>query len=228
MKTDVRMPKYLIALAAILALHSTSFAGDRNVLYLTQTGSGNTISVDQSSADDSQVGGFERIGAPTDVAVTFEAAADPSTAPALQQGTDNSVAIIVTGQGSSVFLQQDNSTDFAPTSNQGSVTVNGDNAFAALSQIGSGNTATLLVDGDASSAALLQNGDLNDAELSVPASDVSATLIQNGNNNSTELNVSAYGNPNVSYTLNGSNVSTTTPVQVFSNGASVSIQQSTF
>jgi hypothetical protein len=195
-----------------LAMAGTASAGNGNELYLLQEKTfgteGNTLSVDQSRANDSIIRGLG------------------SDTPAVQKGDGNIAKITIKGDGGRVQLLQNNSASRG-AGNSAVVDLSG-NALATLGQVGAGNTATLSVAGKLAQGSIFQTGDSNEAKLQVSGSGAKGQLIQNGNNNVTGLSVLGAGTT-VSYTLNGSNV-TNVPaggVQVYTNGAAVSITQTT-
>lgn len=213
-------------------------AGDNNVLILKQEGTANEISVDQQNANNSQIGGvalvpglkledttFNQIDLTTDEA---GALANPAT----QLGTGNTANITLEGEGGAVFLQQGG--QITDGNNNATVAINSGlngGSFAAILQDGSNNSANATINGSLSEADILQQGNGNQGTVTIganglPTDNVRATLTQNGNNNNTELQVTGINAGDYSYTVNGSNTSTTVPAIIVTNGASVSITQS--
>jgi hypothetical protein len=193
----------------------TALAGSGNTIYVLQerTGGngGNTLSVDQIDATNSLVGGL-----------------DGGTSPAKQLGGDNTATLSIEGNGGTIQLLQNNTQTEPGNGNVATVGLTG-NGTALVSQIGNLNSATLNVSGDLANGTIIQNGIGNDAGLTVQGSGTKGSITQNGNNTNTSLEVSGAGT-SVNYTLNGNNV-TTVPgngVQVYTNGASVTITQSAF
>ena len=235
---DSRLKFIGISAAALCALSASGAdAGDRNVLILLQEGSTNSISVDQQGANDSQVGGvaydsannaFNRIDLSTNEA-------DALANPVLQLGERNSADVTLTGEGGTVFLQQQgqtpNTDGFDNTAN---ITVNstaGGGNLAAVLQAGNNNAATIAINGSLSEANVLQDGNGNLGTVQVgdsnlPLSNVRATLTQDGNGNNTELQVFGINNSEYSYTVIGDNTTTSVPAVIITNGASVTITQS--
>ena len=147
----------------LLALAGTASAGNGNKLFLLQekTGiKGNTLSADQSGADNSLVGGFA------------------SSEPAVQKGSGNIADLRITGTGGVIQLLQNNSASNG-AGNNAKVNVSG-SALATVGQIGSGNAATLSVLGDGAKGAILQNGVSNKATLKVSGTDAKGAITQNG------------------------------------------------
>lgn len=196
-----------------LAMAGTASAGNGNELYLLQERTfgteGNTLSVDQSLANNSIIRGLN------------------SSQPATQKGDGNRAVLTIKGNGGRVSLLQNNSV-LQGAGNSAVVNLSG-NALATVSQIGAGNTADLTVAGKFAQGSILQTGKSNNANLKVSGDGAKGLVAQVGNNNNTGLEVTGKGTT-VSYTLIGSNV-TNVPaggVQVYTNGAAVSITQTTF
>lgn len=195
-----------------LAMAGTASAGNGNELYLLQEKTfgteGNTLSVDQSQANGSLIQGL-KIGHR-----------------ATQKGDGNLARIIVEGDGGRVNLLQDNSTSRG-AGNSAVVNLSG-NALATVGQVGANNAATLSVAGALAQGSIFQAGKSNQASLQVSGQKAQGFVTQIGNNNTTGLSVTGPGTT-VSYTLIGNNV-TNVPgggVQVYTNGAAVSITQTT-
>ena len=235
---DSRLKFIGISAAALCALSASGAnAGDRNVLILLQEGSTNSISVDQQGANDSQVGGvaydsannaFNRIDLSTNEA-------DALANPVLQLGERNSADVTLTGEGGTVFLQQQGQ---APNTNginnTADITINstvGGGNLGAVLQAGNDNQATIAINGSQLEANVLQDGNGNVGAVqigssNVPLSNARATLTQNGNGNNTELQVLGTNNSEFNYTINGNNTTTSVPAVIITNGASVTITQS--
>ncbi|MEP9374472.1 hypothetical protein [Mesorhizobium sp. KR1-2] len=196
-----------------LAMAGTAGAGNGNKLYLLQEKTfgteGNTLSVDQSQANDSIIRGLV------------------SGQPATQKGSGNRAELTIDGNGGRVQLLQNNSIS-GGAGNSAVVNLSG-NALAILGQVGAGNTANLSVAGELAQGSIFQTGKFNNADLSVSGNRAKGLVTQIGNNITTGLSVTGTGTT-VSYTVNGNNV-TNAPgggVQVYTNGAAVSITQTTF
>lgn len=201
----------LVFAAAAFTLPGAAIAGSDNEIYVLQqssTGLGNTLVIDQSNANESLVRGL----------------GESEFAPATQKGDGNSADLTITGNGGEIRLLQDNFATGQP-GNAAKVTVGGDN-LATVQQVGSGNLAELEVTGSLSEGSILQNGSQNDALLSVSGNNANGSITQNGDGNNTVLAVTGSGT-SVDYTLVGDNVTNVQNggVQVFTNGASVTITQ---
>jgi hypothetical protein len=233
-----------ITMSAILlaALCGTAYAGENNQITITQDGLANSLSVDQSKASNSVVGGVSLLNGPL---------ADDASAKlrlndtAEQKGTGNTAKLTITNltddenhllfDHGQIGLRQDNSLSSAGP-NVALVTVNGDGT-GLVSQNGGGNTANMLITGLGSTGSIYQNGDgnnigtqtLTEHGLKVEGKNASGSITQNGDGNNTNLAVFGNGT-SVDYTLNGDNI-TNVPaggVQVISNGATVTITQTRF
>ena len=246
MKTRSRITSGIAAMALGALASIPAHAGNNNVLILKQEGTGNEIHVDQSNADNSQIGGIQLVPsiATPDPLLSLNDATfnqidltlDETGAlanPATQIGINNRASITLDGDGGAVFLQQGtNATqgDNVATVDVTSGPVGG--SFAAIIQDGSNNTAAATINGSLSEANILQRGDSNDGTVSVGTSNlqvdnVRATLNQIGNGNDTELQVTGITAGEYSYTVIGDNTTTSVPAAIITNGASVSITQST-
>lgn len=233
-----------ITMSAILlaALCGTAYAGENNQITITQDGFANSLSVDQSKASNSTVGGVSLLNGPL---------ADDASAKlrlndtAEQKGTGNTAKLTITNltddenhllfDHGQIGLRQDNSLSSAGP-NVALVTVNGDGT-GLVSQNGGGNTANMLITGLGSTGSIYQNGDgnnigtgaLTEHGLKVEGKNASGSITQNGDGNTTSLAVFGNGT-SVDYTVNGDNF-TNVPaggVQVISNGATVTITQTRF
>ncbi|WP_157967592.1 hypothetical protein [Cohaesibacter intestini] len=214
-------------------------AGDSNVLILKQEGTANEIFVDQQNANNSQVGGVDLVPGLTLEDTTFNRIdlttneAGALANPATQIGTGNTANITLEGEGGVVFLQQGG--QITDSNNDATVAINSGltgGSFAAILQDGSNNTANATINGSLSEVNVLQQGNSNQGTVAIgttglPTDNVRASLTQNGDNNNTELQVTGINAGEYSYTVNGNNTSTTVPALIVTNGASVSITQST-
>lgn len=226
------------ALCAMLALSTAPvFAGNNNVLILTQEGTANTISVDQRNANDSQVGGVAFTEAPqlqnselNVIDLNVDEAGAISN-PTLQLGSDNQATITLEGNDSTVFLQQGG--DLSDNGNRATINIDSGitgGSLAAILQDGSNNVANTTINGSFSESNILQRGDDNQGRVDIGSSDfavnnVKASLTQVGNGNNTELQVTGINAGEYSYTVIGDNTSTSVPAVIVTNGASVSITQ---
>ncbi|WP_319499263.1 hypothetical protein [uncultured Cohaesibacter sp.] len=102
-------------------------------------------------------------------------------------------------------------------------------------QTGAGNNAEVSIDGSLSNGTILQNGSDNNGSITVDGNNVTAALTQVGSNNDSQLvaqgnatSATGVDGANVTYTLYANGVTTTQPVTVSTNGASVSITQIQF
>ncbi|SNY93692.1 hypothetical protein SAMN04515647_4004 [Cohaesibacter sp. ES.047] len=213
-------------------------AGEKNVLILEQQGTRNSVTVDQTNASQSQVGGVEIIEGAAFSDTEFNVLSldlQPNTAaenPILQLGADNVADITVDGVGGAVFLQQ--GANINDGNNTATIDINttGD-SLAAILQAGSNNNAGLTVIGNTTEGRILQLGDNNDAQLQVgldglPANGAQATVTQDGNNNTTNVQVVGISNGQYSYTVQANGTTTSVPVTIQTNGASVSVTQTQF
>ncbi|MCY0094043.1 hypothetical protein [Hoeflea ulvae] len=213
----------LSVLLSALAVPAAQSGNDNQLFLLQESPSGaltgNTLTVDQSAATGSLISGPLGAGDP-----------------AIQRGSGNELEIEITGEGGYVEFIQDNSG--ASAGNNGIINV-GPGSTATLSQNGDGNTASLTVNGLAAQGAIVQEGLSNQADLNVVGNGASGEITQVGNGNVSGLTVTGAGTT-VSFEQTGDGLSYATSydgvtvpgtapgVQVISNGASVTITQSTF
>lgn len=199
-----------------------SLAGDNNRVDLIQsaTGSmGNTLTIDQSNADNSLVAGDPLgLGGALDVA------------PAQQIGDDNTATLTLTGNGSQVRLEQGQVGNLA-IGNEATAVISGFAGLGTIQQLGTENSASLTVSSDDASApsdgSIFQNGNRNRGTLTVEGTNVSGTLRQIGNDNVNNLSVSGL-NSSVVFTQTGTglvNSGNTPGVSVFTNAGNVTINQ---
>ncbi|MCC1494652.1 hypothetical protein [Cognatishimia sp. F0-27] len=221
----------IIPLTAVTAGFPYLAQADNNAIIVTQSAPdtlsvGNTLIIDQSLADDSVVSGVlvsNPVIVPPVAATTGPAADAPlalvniplefdTSGGALQTGSGNTGNITVSGTGGRAGLLQDGS------SNSAIIVSGGDFATTLVAQFGSGNSGNLTIAGSSAFGGLLQNGDSNTGSVSVEGRDAGGILAQIGDGNQTELSVSALDNAVVSYTVEGNNVSSVVPANVFSTG----------
>jgi hypothetical protein len=194
------MKSYAAILTVALALlgGAAAFAGEGNVLYLTQQGGGdNTFQSDQSQ------------GAYTTITAT-------------QNGTFNDANATLSGnctfapQPCGTFsLSQDNSASLVPAGNSATATLTGTANGGITQGSGGGNTATLLLLG-AGDGSITQEGSGNTAKLSVLES-ASGDIQQNGSGNVANLQVSGAVGTGYSLVQNGSALQmgdANTPLQI--------------
>jgi hypothetical protein len=216
------------AISAVLltALCSAAYAGSNNQITIEQTGFGNNLTVDQSKASRSVVGGV-LVGSGNTLSLTDTAR---------QIGGGNTADLTIEDldgvSGGKIGLLQNNvsKTAAGAGANNAAISVLG-GGQALVSQIGGANAASLSVRGLGATGAITQNGNRNDADLTVSGTGAQGAIEQIGNNNDLSLLVSGQGT-NASYTLIGNNISNSTAggggVQVISNGATVTITQTPF
>jgi hypothetical protein len=110
--------------------------------------------------------------------------------------------------------------------NSADITLAGNGSFAGLEQLGASNTATINVNGNSAGGIIVQQGDGNIGSVSVQENGAFGELIQIGNNNEIGFAVAGSPNASVSFTVQGSNVSTNIPASVVTNsGGQVTIVQ---
>lgn len=222
LKRTITMPAILLA-----ALCGAAYAGENNQITITQDGLSNSLTVDQSKASNSIVGG---IGLNGDNRLSLGSTAK-------QLGNGNTADLRITDDGGlgggQIGLYQSNSNQSGP-SNNAVVSVLG-NGLGLVSQDGEGNTANVSVGGENTTGIVSQNGNLNSVGtltkpgLNVTGKNASGSIIQNGNGNDTALTVFGDGT-SVTYTATGDGMTSQVPggVQVISNGATVTITQTRF
>lgn len=236
-----------LAIASLVAILPAAQAmADSNTLSILQEGGGNTLTVDQSQASGSKVGGLsigeaiERqsltgqldagaLGTSNNTLITsgsqkidaLRAHTQPDL-PAVQNGSDNSAIVTLSGSKGFVGLLQ--KSPLNGTGNRATVNVSG-NGQALIGQLGENNEAKAILGAGASQAAILQKGDGNLADLSVTGSNARGQINQIGNGLNNSLSVTG-ANTSAALIANGVSNSTPTPVTVQSNGASVTITQS--
>lgn len=245
--------KYGISILALTCVFNSGANADNNTLTIGQTGSGNRIYIDQTKANGSRVSGInveqttetfqhtvqelyeEEVNGVTttltrDVIETFTpdlltATIDENT-PLSQSGIGNSAKVQVTGNGGVVGLYQGVISGGNTASGNIANIKALDGADALIAQGGSGNTADLTVRNGAKSGSILQNGNDNNANLDVSGVNSSGLISQIGDRNTTTLEV-AGSDTNVSYIVNGSDLSSASgaPVSVTTNATTVLIQQ---
>ena len=218
-----------ITMSAILlvALCGTAYAGDNNQITIKQDGFDNSLTVDQSQANNSIVGGTELNG---DNRLSLGSSAK-------QLGNGNTADLTITKDGSldggQIGLFQSNSSQ-SGLPNDAIVSVLG-NGLGLVSQDGEGNIANIHVEGENTTGNVSQTGNFNKVGtlstpgLSVTGKNASGSITQNGDGNDIGLAVIGNGTT-ASYTINGNGMTTPAPggVQVISNGATVTITQTRF
>ncbi|MBS3651488.1 hypothetical protein KEU06_22995 [Pseudaminobacter sp. 19-2017] len=230
-----------ILAASIVVFSTEAFAGQGNILRVLQTSpsgsvSGNSLSVDQSEANESLLIGPSdaTIQALSGKTLTIDhlerATFDPGWS-ALQNGEKNTAKVVIEGNGGQLQLLQDNMLP----NNSEAVGSKGNSAVAELAagalggvfQLGDGNTAKLKVD-PLGKGLIAQNGNGNFADLEVLGGG-KGQIVQNGNRNNQPLTVTS--NTTVMVTQNGNGLQPvgTAGIQVFStNPGTISITQTGF
>lgn len=223
-----------LALGAVLAA-TPSRAGDGNTIHIIQespvgSASGNTLSVDQSGADYSQVAGPSLRAVLSYRGLDLNTAQQGGLRPALQRGEDNLAGVTMKDNGGLLMLHQDSSPGAGVRSlpwgtggNTATVGMLGSNAIGAVIQIGTDNLADLTLNGANTRGLIGQFGTDLKATLEVSGTGSSGQIVQVGTDNDANLKVSA---GSVTLTQLGSGLNYTTPVQVFtSNPANITITQ---
>ncbi|MGB3539436.1 MAG: hypothetical protein WBA42_14860 [Mesorhizobium sp.] len=218
-----------ITMSAILlvALCGTAYAGENNQITIKQDGLANSLTVDQSQASNSVVGGADLN---SDNVLSLGSTAK-------QLGNGNTADLRITDDGGigggQIGLFQSNSSQ-SGLANNAVVSVLG-SGLGLVSQNGEGNVANISVKGTDTIGSVSQIGNLNNVGtltepgLKIEGENAKGSVTQNGNGNNTSLAVFGNGT-SVDYTLNGDNI-TNMPaggVQVISNGATVTITQTRF
>jgi hypothetical protein len=231
---------------------SQSHAGDGNMIYIKQESpagstAGNSLTIDQSKADNSLVHGpsaelLELLGAISttqqgDDIVTFSGNL-PGTTFGTQRGEGNQATLSIKGDGGELQLLQDSSPTQAvlppagtTSGNQATITASGA-VLGGIIQLGESNTADLNLSGGVGPATGLisQNGSGLSANLAV-GSGGSGQIVQIGNNSDTG-DVTVPPNVSLTYTQVGDNLAPVgaSAVQVISttNSGNISITQTGF
>jgi hypothetical protein len=228
----------VIGAAAFAMSCGAAYAGSGNTIEIIQTntlGIGNSLTADQSGATGSSIGGTA-LSDSNPLIIS-----DHVSGPAMQTGGGNTADLTISDSGTAlngkIGLTQDNSSpSSSAVGNQAIISVLGD-GLGLVRQAGGGNMANLSVTGLGATGSIYQNGNNNQVGtlghpgLLVSGNGASGSITQNGDGNNIGLEVTG-AKANVSYTLNGSNITTavtngmTIPgVQVISNGATVTITQ---
>jgi hypothetical protein len=232
---------------------SQSHAGDGNMIYIKQESpagstAGNSLTIDQSEADNSLVHGpsaelLGLLGAVStsqqgDDIVPFSGNL-PGTTFGTQRGEGNQATLSITGSGGGELqLLQDSSPNQAvlppagtTSGNQATITASGA-ALGGVIQLGESNTADLNLSGGVGTATGLisQRGNSLSANLSV-GSGGRGQIVQIGNNSDTGA-VTVPPNASLAYTQVGDNLAPVGPtaVQIISstNSGNISITQTGF
>lgn len=231
------------ALAATTLTAGTVMAGSNNIVDVRQespggAATGNSLTIDQSLANDSRVRGFadNRLRVSDNPLVNIIGSGFlllentnllRTDGPALQSGSGNVASIDMTGDGGEVRLLQDNSQAANPDGNAATITTNGQ-ALGALVQVGSLNDATLSV-ADGGVGRISQFGTGLTADLGV-GTDAQGQIVQIGRGSTAELQVMDRGS--ATYVQIGNNLQSigqTDAVQVFTtNPGNITITQTRY
>lgn len=231
--------------AAIVAIATPSLAGSNNIVNIRQENisgqPGNTLSIDQSQADNSAVIGLteSQIGFTSTLSretvleneqllSIFPAMPAPADPAALQLGANNSATVVITGDGSVARLQQ--GADGAPSSNNtAEIEIVGIGSSGTVVQGGlGGNEATLEISADSAAGLIGQFGANLTATLNV-APNATGRILQKGTGSEAALDVQS--NSTVTYTQIGDNLQPIGQgsVQFFStNPGNITITQTGF
>jgi hypothetical protein len=221
--------------AAAFACMTAPALAQTNEVYIEQRGVGNQLTLDQSEAENSRVGGLtigRVLGVPADALQRRPLLRNvlnisvPNSQAALQSGTSNSAVIDVSTPTSGSAATNDVGLLQSGFGNSATVTAEGSALIGSVTQTGSLNAATLNLSGDGSIGSILQAGSNNDASLAVTGGG-SGFIGQAGNNINGALSVDGttasliqVGN-NLAFQPNQS-------VSVISSAASVTITQTAF
>lgn len=224
------MLKTALVSCLLAAVPMFALAGDNNRVDLLQSATGNlgnTLTVDQSGADNSLVAGA--LGSENPLVLT----------PAQQVGDGNEAMLTLTGDGARMFLQQGQSIDNPGIGNEAIAVIAGRTGLGVIQQLGSDNFASLNVTSqDAtlpSDGSIFQDGQGNSGTLTVEGLNVSGTLRQIGNDNVNTLAVTGE-NTSVEFIQEGTGLvnnglgdfAAVPGISVFSNAGSVTITQTNF
>lgn len=221
------MLRYLLASLVLAGFPIVASAGDNNRVDLLQsaTGSiGNTLTIDQSNADNSLVAGDP---------LAIQGALGES--PAQQIGDDNTATLTLEGDGTRAFLEQGQIGNPA-FGNEVSAFIAGLAGLGMIQQLGADNFASLTVTSESSTSpsdgAIFQDGNRNRGTLTVEGINVSGTLRQVGDDNVNNLSVSGQ-NSSVEFTQEGTGIvnsgnSGSPGVSVYTNAGNVSITQTNY
>lgn len=231
---------------------SPSHAGNGNMIYIKQESpagpaAGNSLTIDQSAADNSLVHGpstglLERLQAvspsqPADELIPLSGSA-PGTNFGTQRGEGNQATLSIKGEGGELQLLQDSSSGQpilppagTTSGNQAAIIASGA-VLGGIIQLGESNTANLnLSDGVGTTTGLIsQRGNRLSADLTV-GSGGKGQVVQIGNNSDTGA-VTVPPNASLTYTQIGDNLAPVgaSAVQVISstNPGNISITQTGF
>lgn len=215
-------------LASVMVLPVAAQSNDGfNQVFIEQNGSGNNLTIDQSRATGAQVRGLYNV---PELQLGTTALSISEAPAARQQGDDNDIDIIQSGQGSVVLFNQSTNGQVSTglVSNDANVVV-GAGSLGLLNQNGIGNSATLNV-GLNSQGLIAQEGNDNTGTLNVDGG-ASGTLLQQGNGNDAGVVNVGGVSTSVTYIQQGNGLAPapgTGGVTVQTNAAAVTITQSAF
>lgn len=233
------------------SLFAAAFAGiampalaQQNEVYIEQRGVGNQLTIDQSEAENSRVGGLtigRVLGVPADALQRRPLLRNvlnisvPESQAALQDGRGNSATVnlpqIPVTTGGQTTFSSPTSVDIGlvqdGSNNTTAITASGIDLLGSVAQIGSLNRSTLELSGSNTSGSILQSGIGNRANLSVSGSNAEGYVGQIGRNNDSGTVVVGGVDTSVTVLQIGSNLAPVNGqgVSVISNAASVSITQ---
>lgn len=175
---------FATAVFGLLLCGVPSALAEGNKLFIIQNGSGNDLTIDQSRANGSIVGGVSEDGS---------ALVPDEDSAAVQEGDGNRVDVVIEGDDGRAFFSQRSGAPLAGVSNDATISVT-DGSTASILQDGSGNVADLNVSGEGTLGSIFQRGFGNESGLTVSGSATSASVIQRGNGNvATDLEVNTSG-----------------------------------
>lgn len=228
-----------------LSLFAAAFAGiampalaQQNEVYIEQRGTGNQLTIDQSEAENSRVGGLtigrvlgatpssSRRGPILTNILNIEV---PTSQTALQSGGNNEATVTIQGGGAASSQINDVGLVQTGLGNSASVNANGSGLLGSVAQAGLNNVATLDLLGEGSTGSVLQVGIGNNANLSVSGGNEGLIGQFGRNNDSGTVVVDGVGT-SVTVIQAGNNLAPVNGqgVSVISNAASVTITQTGF
>lgn len=221
--------------AAALGFSASAIAGSGNTLRIIQESpnggsAGNSLSVDQSEANNSLVLGptaamTSDLQGGTLTIRDLTPGTDSPDRSAIQRGANNIATVMITGDTGQLQLYQDNGEATKSRGNIAKAVIDG--GLGAVLQFGDHNQATL--DVDLGGAGLIaQKGNNNWGKLAVGAAGTGA-LIQNGNGNSYMLSVDPGTRTIVTQTGDGMTTPDNSVLRVYSsNPGTIIINQTGF
>lgn len=196
-----------------------------NTINVEQSGDSNNLRVDQSAATNSLVAGVPSLTGGVSQGEDFGRSLDPN-----QDGNFFVFGDVQTSPESNsnllTLLGPDTKATQRGDRNSADITLDGNRSFAGLEQFGNENVAAIDVDGDNAGGIIVQNGNNNDGTVTVEGGGAFGELIQIGDSNETAFTVSGDSSANVSFTVQGSGITTNIPASVVtSSGGQVTIVQ---